>query len=140
MVSRAAFYRNYQDKYDLVERIFAEEHPPQIWVRFFEHIAAYERLYGALLGRKGSPWFVLKMRTVLVDLIKKYQRHPLWKTIADRPIYPDADEFVPTLVAAMLVEAIAWWLEQGRSYTPQELATRCALLASAIFKETSTWQ
>jgi hypothetical protein len=24
MVSRAAFYRNYQDKYDLVEKIFAE--------------------------------------------------------------------------------------------------------------------
>src|SRR5512142_1962529 len=56
MISRAAFYRNYQDKYDLVEQIFAEamqslfsavgdlghEHPPQIWVRFFEHVAAYE--------------------------------------------------------------------------------------------------
>lgn len=76
LVSRAAFYRNYQDKFDLVEQIFAEamqalfdaisqpgtEHPPQIWVRFFEHIAEYERLYRALLGRKGSPWFVLKMR------------------------------------------------------------------------------
>ncbi|HAT46810.1 MAG TPA: TetR/AcrR family transcriptional regulator, partial [Ktedonobacter sp.] len=76
MVSRAAFYRNYQDKYDLVEQIFEEamsallnavgdlglEHPPEIWVTFFEHIAQYERLYRALLGRKGSPWFVRKMR------------------------------------------------------------------------------
>src|SRR6266498_1323521 len=75
MVSRAAFYRNYQDKYDLVEQIFEEvmstllnavtdrgpEHPPQVWVKFFEHIAEYERLYRALLGRKGSPWFVRKM-------------------------------------------------------------------------------
>src|ERR1700724_1085530 len=57
MVSRAAFYRNYQDKYDLVEQIFEEamstllnavgelgrEHPPSIWVTFFEHIAEYER-------------------------------------------------------------------------------------------------
>src|SRR5215216_4149925 len=56
MVSRAAFYRNYQDKYDLVEQIFEEamsallaavgdlgrEHPPEIWMRFFEHIAGYE--------------------------------------------------------------------------------------------------
>src|SRR5258708_37132924 len=56
MVSRAAFYRNYQDKYDLVEQIFEEiistlqgavahmetdEHPPQVWVKFFEHIAEY---------------------------------------------------------------------------------------------------
>ena len=58
MVSRAAFYRNYQDKYDLVEQIFEEamsallkavgdlgqEHPAEIWVKFFEHIAEYERL------------------------------------------------------------------------------------------------
>src|SRR5512133_592627 len=63
MISRATFYRNYQDKYDLVEQIFSEamgimlnavsepvtEHPPFIWVRFFEHIAEYERLYLALL-------------------------------------------------------------------------------------------
>src|SRR6478672_2940870 len=66
MVSRAAFYRNYQDKYDLVEQIFEEamsallsaagdlgrEHPAEVWVTFFEHIAEYERLYRALLGRK----------------------------------------------------------------------------------------
>ncbi len=50
MVSRAAFYRTYQDKYDLVEQIFEEamsallnavgdlgrEHPPEIWVRFWQ--------------------------------------------------------------------------------------------------------
>src|SRR5215213_284330 len=62
MVSRAAFYRNYQDKYDLVEQIFEEamstllgtvanmesdHHPPEVWVKFFEHIAEYERLYRA---------------------------------------------------------------------------------------------
>src|ERR671933_2884807 len=68
LVSRAAFYRHYQDKYALVEQIFEEamnallaavgdlgrEHPPEIWVRFFEHIAQYERLYRALLGKQGS--------------------------------------------------------------------------------------
>jgi AcrR family transcriptional regulator len=153
MVSRAAFYRNYHDKYDLVEQIFAEAmqallnavsepetvHSPQIWVRFFDHIAEYERLYRALLGRKGSPWFVLKMRASLVNLLKEFwhlaQGYP-----ATLPIYPDSDEFVPNLVATMLVEAITWWLEQGRPYPPQEIARRCVLLTSAIFKETSTWQ
>jgi len=40
----------------------------------------------------------------------------------------------------MFVEAISWWLEQGRPYTPKEIATRCALLASALFKEASSWQ
>jgi AcrR family transcriptional regulator len=154
MVSRAAFYRNYQDKYDLVEQVFAEAmqallnavsepetaHSPQIWVRFFEHIAEYDRLYRALLGRKGSPWFVLKMRASLVDLVKEFGRLPLRLPTAAPPIYPASDEFVPNLVATMLVEAITWWLEQGRPYLPQEIANRCVLLASAIFKETSTWQ
>ena len=66
MVSRAAFYRNYQDKYDLVEQIFEEamstlfeaigefgrEHPLDVWVRFFEQIAQYDQLYRALLGKR----------------------------------------------------------------------------------------
>jgi AcrR family transcriptional regulator len=154
MVSRATFYRAYQDKYDLVEQIFAEamedlfnavsdpetEHPPHNWVKFFEHIADYERLYGALLGRQGSPWFVLKMRGVLADLVKEYQKLPVWQQSADQPIYPDEDEFVPDLVATMFVEAVTWWLEQSRPYTPQQMTERCVSLASAIFKETSTWE
>jgi len=40
----------------------------------------------------------------------------------------------------MFVEAITWWLEQARPYTPREIATRSTLLASALFKEASTWQ
>ncbi len=152
MVSRAAFYRNYQDKYDLVEQIFDEamsdlfsavgnlghEHPPQIWVRFFEHIAEYERLYRALLGRKGSPWFVLKMRASMADLVKAHGPLPDGQPVTGRS--PLADAFVPDLVSTMFVEAITWWLEQGKPYPPQEMATRCALLVSAIFRETSTWQ
>jgi AcrR family transcriptional regulator len=152
MVSRAAFYRNYQDKYDLVEKIFEEamsallnavgdlgrEHPPEIWVTFFEHIAEYERLYRALLGRKGSPWFVRKMRADLSGLIKERGRLPHGPDA--RPIHTFSDEFVPDLVSTMFVEAITWWLEQGRPYTPKEIATRSALLASALFREASTWQ
>ena len=38
------------------------------------------------------------------------------------------------------VEAITGWLEQGKSFPPQEIAKRPSLLVSAIFKETSTWQ
>jgi AcrR family transcriptional regulator len=154
MVSRAAFYRNYHDKYDLVEQIFDEamsalfdaigelgpEHPPDVWVRFFEHIAAYERLYRALLGSKGSPWFVRKMRAALADLISArgqlhHQKHASGVTI---PAF--SDRFVSDLVSALFVEAIAWWLEQGCPCTPEGIATRTSLLAAAIFKEASTWQ
>ncbi len=155
MISRAAFYRNYQDKYDLVEQIFNEAmqallvsvadletaHSPQIWVRFLEHIAEYDRLYRALLGRKGSPWFVLKMRASLVDLVKEYGQIPLRMATSTPYMYPASDsEFIPDLIAAMMVEAITWWLEKGKPYPPEELARRCVLLVGAIFKETSTWQ
>ena len=150
MVSRATFYRNYQDKYALVEQIYMDAtqvlfdtviesgtaHPPQIWVKFFEHIAEYDRLYRALLGRKGSPWFVLKMRTSLVDLVERLTNGP---NAVDPVISPPFDGFVANLVATMLVEAITWWLEQGKPYPPQEIAWRCAQLAAAIFKESSAW-
>jgi AcrR family transcriptional regulator len=154
MVSRAAFYRNYQDKYDLMEQIFEEamgalfsavgdlgrEHPPEIWVAFFEHIAHYERLYRALLGSKGSPWFVRKMRASLAGLIKERGRFPHGPDASARPAHTFSDEFVPDLVSTLLVEAVTWWLEQERPYTPREIATRSALLAAALFKEASTWQ
>ncbi len=154
MVSRAAFYRNYQDKYDLVEQIFEEamstllgavgelgqEHPTESWVTFFEHIASYERLYRALLGRKGSPWFVRKMREALSGLIKERGHLPHGLDTREHPIHSFSDAFVPDLVSTMFVEAVTWWLEQGRPYTPREIATRSALLASALFKEASTWQ
>ncbi|MDQ2904660.1 MAG: TetR/AcrR family transcriptional regulator [Chloroflexota bacterium] len=154
LVSRAAFYRNYQDKYDLVEQIFEEamnallnavadlgrEHPPLIWVTFFEHIAEYERLYRALLGRKGSPWFVMKMRASLAGLVKERGRLPHGPDASSLVVHTFSDEFVPDLVSTMFVEAITWWLEHGRPYTPEEIATRTALLASALFKEASTWQ
>jgi AcrR family transcriptional regulator len=153
MVSRAAFYRNYQDKYDLVEKIFEEaisalmgavsdlgqEHPAEIWVAFFEHIASYDRLYRALLGRLGSPWFVRKMRASLADLIKESANLPPGPEAGTRTAHTFSDELVPDLVSTMFVEAITWWLEQAKPYTPREMATRTSLLAAAIFKEASTW-
>ena len=153
LVSRAAFYRNYQDKYSLVEQIFDEAmsalldavgdlgtaHPAGSWVAFFEHIAEYERLYRALLGRKGSPWFVRRMRASLGDLIVARGRHPHGPN-AGQPAHSFPDGFAPDLVSTLFVEAVTWWLEQGRPYTPREIATRTSLLAAAIFREASAWQ
>ncbi len=166
MVSRAAFYRNYRDKYDLVEQIFEEAmrallgavgergqpHFAETWLTFFEHIAEYERLYRALLGRKGSLWFARKMRADLATLIEERGRQPhgpnehakeAHRTYAHaQAAHPHtfADTFPPDLVSAMFVEAITWWLEHGRPYTAKEMATRCALLASAMFSEMANWQ
>jgi len=154
LVSRAAFYRNYQDKYDLVEKIFDEamgkllsavgdlgqEHPAEVWVAFFEHIASYERLYRALLGSKGSPWFVWKMRAALRDLVIEQGRRPHRPGAGAHAAHAFADGFVPDIASTLFVEAISWWLDHGRPYTPREIATRTSLLAAALFKEAATWQ
>ena len=154
MVSRAAFYRNYQDKYDLVEQIFAEamsallssvgelglKHPPETWIRFFEHIAQYDRLYRAVLGSKGSPWFARKLRASLAGLVGELEHRPHGPNAEIHPIHTFSDTLVPDLVSNMFVEAITWWLEHDRPYTPTEIATRTAHLAAALFRAASTWQ
>ena len=154
LVSRAAFYRNYHDKYDLVEKIFAEavgkllsavgdlgrEHPAEVWVAFFEHIASYERLYRALLGSKGSPWFVRKMRAALRDLVIEQGRRPHGPGAGAHTGHSFADGFVPDIVSTLFVESITWWLDHGRPYTPREIAMRTSLLVAALFKEAATWQ
>ncbi|MRS04655.1 TetR/AcrR family transcriptional regulator [bacterium] len=153
MVSRATFYRLYLDKFDLVEKIFSDaiqvlfdaiaelgsEHPPLIWVRFFDHISEYARLYRALLGRKGSPWFVLKMRSSLTELVKEYEKSPHLQVMAQTRS-PLLSEYVRDMIATMMVETITWWLEKDRPYSSKEMAWRCATLAYSIFNETSTWQ
>src|SRR5258708_24036018 len=78
----ATFYRHYQDKYDLVAKIFeettnelvenmkplhkdtgqSEKNPPEIWIQIFEHVADHARLYRAMLGKNGSSWFAARMR------------------------------------------------------------------------------
>jgi len=137
MVSRAAFYRNYRDKYDLVEQIFdgamAEmitaddtRAPGERFADFFGHIDAYHRLYGALLGRKGSPWFADRMRGALAAMSST--KFPA----------KDADAFVPSVISAMFVQSILWWLEHDRPCPAAEMAGQTARLVGAVLAETTS--
>jgi AcrR family transcriptional regulator len=152
MVSRATFYRNYLDKYDLVEQIFNDAsrplfetvmeqnqiHPPEIWVKFFEYIGEYDRMYRALLGRNGSPWFVQKMRTSLMELMKQHEYNPnMHSNNPNRD--PHLTEYIREMVSTLIVESIIWWLEQGKPYSARVMTERCAGMASAIFTETVSW-
>ena len=113
MINRATFYRHYQDKYDLVARIFEEtasylaahmnpiykdpvekatENPPEIWVRFFEHIADHARLYRARLGKNGSPWFAARMREYTIQLMLESERALKQLVKPDRPVDPALPE------------------------------------------------
>ena len=135
MVSRAAFYRNYRDKYDLVEQLFDEamaemtaddqddtRSPAQRYAGFLAHINAYHRLYGALLGRKGSPWFADRMRQALAAMSSEH--------LPGR----DADALVPSVISAMFVQSILWWLEHDRPCPPEEIAEQSARLIRAVIQ------
>jgi AcrR family transcriptional regulator len=136
MVSRAAFYRNYRDKYQLVEQIFEEamtallgtmtdgpERPVfERWTGFFEHIDRYHRLYAALLGKRGSSWFATRMHATLSDMTAEH-------------FPPQSDDLVPTLLGGMFIQAITWWLANGRPSPPKEIAERTANLASAVITQ-----
>lgn len=142
MVSRAAFYRSYRDKYNLVEQIFDEAmeallgtmtdgagRPPlERWVAFFEHIAIYHRLYRALLGKKGSPWFAARMQASLANMVTEHL-----------PRRPSSGGLVSTILGAMFVQAITWWLENDQPSSPREIATQTAQLASATINEANSW-
>lgn len=178
MVSRAAFYRYYQDKYDLVEKIFeemviavqhdieplrhqvishfdaesswvdlfgrvAESQPtPGAWVRMFEHFARYERLYRALLGKRGSASLAAKMRAYIADSLNE-RVQGLAIALNNEQItrsHVFTRGFVPAMVSAQLMEAVTWWLEQGRPYAPEQIATYCYRLMCATLREASLWE
>ena len=145
MINRATFYRHYQDKYDLVAKIFEEAadhlmeqmrpfkkeagqinpaHPPEIWVQVFEHVAEHARLYRAMLGKNGSPWFAARMREHTIKLMLENERR--WKQpVASRqPIDPAMPEALPVMqLSHVLIGTIVWWLESEKRSTPRQIAT-----------------
>jgi hypothetical protein len=124
----------------LFEQTMHSVPPPEPWVRLFEHVAEYERLYRALLDKKGSSWFVTKMRTYLAEVInERLQTLRLnTKRLADHRVV--ADGFVSALLAGLLVDAIIWWLEQGRPYPPNLAATYCSRLIYTVLEEAIRWE
>jgi AcrR family transcriptional regulator len=135
MISRAAFYRNYRDKYELVEQIFDEamaemtagdeadtRSPGRRWADFLGHVDAYHRLYGALLGHKGSAWFAGRMRSALAAMSSEH--------LPGR----DADALVPSVISAMFIQSIIWWLENDRPCPPGEIAEQSSRLIRAVIE------
>jgi AcrR family transcriptional regulator len=180
MVSRAAFYRHYRDKYALVESIYEEvfatvvgemdgvrraamdevdadttgdrwaslferspvmRQTPAGWLLLFEHFAQYERLYRALLGRNGSPWFARKLRAHLAGLIGQRLLALAAQVGASRAAENPAvvDGLLPAVIAAQIVEAVTWWLERGRPYPTERLAAYGFRCMCAVLRDLPAW-
>ncbi len=145
MINRATFYRHYQDKYDLMTKIFEEttnelvenmkpiqkdtrqseaQTPPEIWIQIFEHIADHDQLYRAMLGKNGSSWFAARMREHTSKIMLEQER--LWKhqMKPSQPIDPAMPQELPAMqLSHVLLGTIVWWLESETSYTPRQMAT-----------------
>ena len=148
MINRATFYRHYQDKYDLVAKIFEEttnelvenmkpfhkdtkdtgqsetRNPPEIWIQFFEHVAEHTQLYRAMLGKNGSSWFAARMREHIIKLMLEQERRWKHQMGPRQPIDPAMPQELPGMqLSHVLIGTIVWWLESEKSYTPRQMAT-----------------
>src|SRR5262245_6564340 len=134
MVNRATFYRHYEAQYDLVAQIFAEAvetmscelGPPEIgledvdprrtlgpWVELFEHFARHARLYRALLGWNGSPWFAARLRDHVASMLLERERlREQLPGLVRRPEQVQMPrEVAATFIATLGIGIVAWWLE-----------------------------
>lgn len=147
MVNRATFYRHFQDKYELVANIFEEttnqlvqrlkpfdvatlksgtQHPVEIWIQVFAHVAEHDRLYRAMLGKNGSSWFATRMREHIANImLEGVRQQELEQPVAPKSRRtPQVPQELPGLqLSHVLVGTITWWLESNKSYTPEQMAT-----------------
>jgi AcrR family transcriptional regulator len=145
MINRATFYRHYQDKYDLVAKIFEEtanelvenmkpipkdtghmdtENTPEIWIQLFEHVAEHARLYRAMLGKNGSSWFAARMREHTIKIMLEQERRWKQQVEPSQQIDPAMPQELPVMqLSQVLIGTIVWWLESEKSYTPRQMAT-----------------
>jgi AcrR family transcriptional regulator len=145
MVNRATFYRHYQDKYDLVESYLDElytelnaapaatpapgEPNPRL-VKLFEHIRDNAPFYRAMLGPQGYSGFGEHIRRLTeATLHARWQASPLAERRTQIPM--------PMLLGYLShasYGALVWWLEEGMSHSPQQIARWLHQLTLAVFQ------
>lgn len=139
MVNRATFYRHYLDKYDLLdqymnevyeltasqEKLFADqtqeaeaENPPVGMVRMFEQVQQHADFFRVMLGPKGDPAFVHR--------IQQYSEMRLRSLLPGGGVQlkPKSPPFELCLnyLSHAGVGVLAWWLKEGQSYPPEQVA------------------
>jgi AcrR family transcriptional regulator len=92
------------------------------WSTFFEHIARHARLYRVMLGKRGSSWFTVQMRDYFAEAIRRRARFLSASGLrATNDPHAAPAEFVIISLAHWLVGMLAWWIENGMIYSPQQM-------------------
>jgi AcrR family transcriptional regulator len=137
MVHRTTFYKHYADKYDLLEKgvrniyasligssehlppiAYAADNPPPYFVRLFEHAAEHERFYRAMLAGAGVHRFQQLLRDSILEFASMQR--------VDAPHYEGTTSVPLSLHAQFMaggtLSVLSWWLEQGRPFSPYQMA------------------
>jgi AcrR family transcriptional regulator len=150
MVNRATFYRHYQDKYALAERIIEDTvdrmleevsaiippsftfdadptrlETPQAFVDLFEYIGRNRRLFQAILECGELPGIQLRLQGHLEDRMRgKLEAWRAafkeWREIEHRSLPSDVST---AFSVAFFLSAVGWWLKSDMLYSPREMAT-----------------
>ena len=139
MVNRATFYRHYLDKYDLLEQYMdevyaltapqevlpvdqtqdpASDNPPIGLVHMLKHVQQHADFYRVMLGKRGDPAFTQRVQ----QYVEQRQRSILPNVEAQiNPSGPPLDLCL-SYTAHAGVGAIVWWLAEGQSCSPEQVA------------------
>jgi AcrR family transcriptional regulator len=150
MVNRATFYRHYQDKYALAERIIEDTvdrmleevsamippsftfdadptrlETPQAFVDLFEYIGRNQRLFQAILECRELPGIQLRLQGHLEERMRgKLETWRAafkeWREIEHRSLPFDVST---AFSVAFFLSAVGWWLKSNMLYSPREMAT-----------------
>lgn len=144
-VNRVTFYLHFRDKQDLllhnVDAIFDElasktppltrenfrtDVPPESMTLVYQYIAENAKFYRILLGEKGIPLAVNRLRKYLAELtIQRFQMFTAGESKARVSL-----ELVSQYAAGSIIALISWWLENGMPIPPEEFAHQTLLLTA----------
>ena len=139
MVNRATFYRHYLDKYDLLDQYMNEVYeltaaqeelssvqthdagsgnPPVGLVSMLEHVQMHADFYRVMFGAKGDLAFMRR--------IQQYSEMRLRSLLPGNGAKLKSQSPPLDLCLSYLSHAgvgvMAWWLKDGQSYTPEQVA------------------
>ncbi|MCI1478189.1 MAG: TetR family transcriptional regulator C-terminal domain-containing protein [Clostridium beijerinckii] len=134
MINRSTFYRYYQDKYDVVLKIFEdamekmkkdlglpksslkylnEEQKSDPWVKLFDHFAENSRLYLAMLDDSCNIWFISRLRSYIISMLRERENLRSSFIVSKEDCSPEIQEMAFLFTANALIGTIDWWLKSN---------------------------
>lgn len=146
-INRATFYRHYNDKYDLLDKIiddmlevffksinpkcfhtiqyeYNEIEPHPLFLVLFEHIEDHADFYKVMLGNKGLNEFRVKMIKAIMDMFF----NDFSEIVKKREVIVPVDIFMNYIISAEL-GVVTYWVESGMNYSPSFMAHQLTKLS-----------